>query len=87
MQITQVALAVLILFGVITLIQLVYYYVIYGRFAFHKKKATLGFRDIPISVVIVVRDDAAQVLQTLPYLLEQQYGFFEVVIVNDRSRD
>ena len=87
MQITQVALAVLILFGVITLIQLVYYYVIYGRFAFYRKKAALGFRDIPISVVIVVRDDAAQVLQTLPYLLEQQYAFFEIVIVNDRSRD
>lgn len=87
MQITQVALVVLILFGVVTFIQLVYYYVIYGRFAFHKKKATLGFRDIPVSVVIVVRDDAAQVLQTLPYLLEQQYAFFEIVIVNDRSRD
>ena len=87
MHITQVALAVLILFGVITLIQLVYYYVIYGRFAFYRKKAALGFRDIPFSVVIVVRDDAAQVLQTLPYLLEQQYAFFEIVIVNDRSRD
>jgi glycosyltransferase involved in cell wall biosynthesis len=87
MQITKVALAILIIFGVITLIQLVYYYVIYGRFAFHRKKAALGFRDIPVSVVIVVRDDAAQVLQTLPYLLEQQYSFFEIVIVNDRSRD
>ena len=87
MHITQVALVVLILFGVVTLIQLVYYYVIYGRFAFYRKKAALGFRDIPISVVIVVRDDAAQVLQTLPYLLEQQYAFFEIVIVNDRSRD
>ena len=87
MHITQVALVVLILFGVITLVQLVYYYVIYGRFAFYRKKAALGFRDIPVSVVIVVRDDAAQVLQTLPYLLEQQYAFFEIVIVNDRSRD
>lgn len=87
MHITQVALVVLILFGVITLVQLVYYYFIYGRFAFYRKKAALGFRDIPVSVVIVVRDDAAQVLQTLPYLLEQQYAFFEIVIVNDRSRD
>ena len=87
MQITQVALAILILFGVVTLVQLVYYYVIYGRFAFHRKKAALGFRDIPVSVVIVVRDDAAQVLQTLPYLLEQEYSFYEIVIVNDRSRD
>lgn len=87
MQITEVALAILIVFGVITLIQLVFYYVIYGRFAFHRKKASLGFRDIPVSVVIVVRDDAAQLLQTLPYLLEQQYSFFEIVVVNDRSRD
>ena len=87
MQITEVALAILIIFGGITLTQLVYYYVIYGRFAFYRKKAALGFRDIPISVVIVVRDDAAQVLQTLPSFLEQQYSFFEIVIVNDRSRD
>ena len=87
MQISEVALAILIVFGVITLIQLAYYYVIYGRFAFHRKKAALGFRDIPISVVIVVRDDAAQLLQTLPSLLEQQYSFFEIVVVNDRSRD
>lgn len=87
MQITKVALAILIIFGVVTLIQLVYYYVIYGRFAFHRKKSAFGFRDIPLSVVVVVRDDAAQLLQTLPYLLEQQYDFFEIVVVNDRSRD
>lgn len=87
MQISQVALAILIIFGVITLVQLVYYYVLYGRFAFYRKKRALSFRDIPISVVIVVRDDASQVLQTLPYLVEQQYSFFEIVIVNDRSRD
>ena len=87
MQITTIALAVLILFGVVTLIQLVYYYIIYGRFAFHRKKNPLGFRDIPVSVVVVVRDDASQLLQTLPYLLEQQYSFFEIVVVNDRSRD
>ena len=87
MQITTIALAILILFGVITLIQLVYYYVIYGRFAFYRKKSALGFRDIPISVVIVVRDDAALAVQALPSLLEQQYSFFEIVIVNDRSRD
>ncbi len=87
MQINEVALAILIIFGVITLIQLIYYYVIYGRFAFHRKKNALGFKDIPVSVVIVVRDDAALAVQNLPYLLEQQYSFFEIVIVNDRSRD
>ena len=87
MQINEVALAILIIFGVITLLQLVYYYVIYGRVAFHRKKNARGFRDIPVSVVIVVRDDAALAVQNLPALLEQQYSFFEIVIVNDRSRD
>ena len=87
MQINEVALAILIIFGVITLLQLIYYYVIYGRFAFFRKKSAMGFRDIPVSVVIVVRDDAALIVQNLPYLLEQQYSFFEIVIVNDRSRD
>jgi len=87
MQINEVALAILIIFGVITLLQLIYYYVIYGRFAFYRKKSAMGFRDIPVSVVIVVRDDAALIVQNLPYLLEQQYSFFEIVIVNDRSRD
>lgn len=87
MHITKVALAILIVFGVITLIQLVYYYVIYGRFAFHRKKSALGFRDIPVSVVIVVRDDAALAVQNLPQLLDQQYSSYEIVIVNDRSRD
>ena len=87
MQLSKVALAILIVYGIVTLVQLVYYYVIYGRFAFHRKKSLLGFRDIPVSVVVVVRDDAVQLLQSLPYLLEQQYPSFEIVVVNDRSRD
>ena len=87
MQIDKVALAILIVFGVITLLQLVYYYVIYGRFAFHRKKSALGFRDIPVSVIIVVRDDAALAVQNLPALLEQQYSFFEIVIVLQAIRE
>ena len=87
MQLSKVALAILIVYGIVTIVQLVYYYVIYGRFAFHRKKSPPGFRDIPVSVVVVVRDDAVQLLQSLPYLLEQQYSFFEIVVVNDRSRD
>lgn len=87
MQNTQVGLAILISLAVVTAIQLIYYYIIYGKFTFHRKKSAISLREIPISVVIVVRDNASQILQSLPKFLNQQYPDFEVVIVNDRSPD
>lgn len=83
----KVALAIFILFVVIAVVQLIYYFIVYGKFAFHRKKSALSLREIPLSVVIVVRDNASQVLQTLPKFLEQQYPNYEIVIVNDRSPD
>lgn len=87
MQNQKVALAIFILFVVIAVVQLIYYFIVYGKFAFHRKKNALSLREIPLSVVIVVRDNASQVLQTLPKFLEQQYPNYEIVIVNDRSPD
>lgn len=87
MQNQKVALAIFILFVVIAVVQLIYYFIVYGKFAFHHKKNALSLREIPLSVVIVVRDNASQILQTLPKFLEQQYPNYEIVIVNDRSPD
>ncbi len=87
MQNTKVALAILTALAVVSLIQLLYYYVIYGKFTFHRKNPAISLRDIPLSVVIVVRDNASQILQSLPNLLSQQYPNYEIVVVNDRSPD
>lgn len=83
----KVALAILILFVATTAIQLAYYYIVYGKFVFRRKKEALSLREVPLSVVVVVRDNASQVLQTLPRLLEQQYPNYEIVVVNDRCPD
>lgn len=76
-----------VLFGVITFIELIYYYVIYARFSFHKKRIVSAIQHEPISIVMVAKDAAGVLLKTLPRLLNQQYAQFEVVIVDDNSQD
>lgn len=41
----------------------------------------------PLSVVICARNEAENLKQYLPFVLEQEYPDFEVVVVNDRSWD
>lgn len=77
----------LVLFGVITFIELVYYYVVFARFSFMKKKKATAIQQVPVSVVMVVKDAASVLLKTLPRLLNQQYDDFEIVMVNDNSQD
>ncbi len=67
---------------------LLYYLVFYGRFAFRKEKSVGESADFPpISIVITARDEAHHLIQSLPLLLTQDYPKFEVVLVNDKSRD
>jgi glycosyltransferase involved in cell wall biosynthesis len=42
---------------------------------------------LPVSIVISARNEAHNLIKTLPKLLEQQYNAFEVVLVNDNSND
>ena len=61
-------------------IQLYYYLGKYGRIAGYKQKVSR--EKPPVSVVVLLDDSLAFVEQTLPLLLEQDYGEFEVVVVN-----
>ena len=45
------------------------------------------YQNIPISVVICARNEAANLRQHLPTILTQEYPDFEVVVVNDASTD
>lgn len=67
-------------------IQLVYYWVIFARFAFHKQKVMVESSE-PISVVICARNEFTNLKAFLPEILEQDYEEFEVVIVDDGSDD
>ena len=78
---------VLVVFGSITLLQLIYYYVIYARFSFSRKKKAVAMQQVPVSVILVIKDAANSLLKFLPRIMSQQYSQFEVVIVNDHSHD
>lgn len=76
----------LYLLAFFTLIQLVYIWVIWGRFAFHRRKAPPDAMQ-PVSVVISAKNEYYNLNRNLPLILEQDYPDFEVVVVNDASDD
>ena len=61
-------------------IQLVYYLRKYGKIATYRQKVSK--ESPPVSVVVVVEDSLAFVVETLPLLLSQDYEAYEVVVVD-----
>jgi len=78
---------IVIVFGAVTFVELLYYYLIYARFSFTRKKTKKYLYQPPVSVVMVAKDAAGVLLKTLPKFLNQQYDNFEVVVVDDNSQD
>jgi hypothetical protein len=70
-----------------TLVQLVYYWGIYGKVAFFKQKNEFVRSDQPVSVIVCARDEYYNLKENLPLLLAQDYSVFEVVVVNHGSED
>lgn len=72
--------------GVITLIQFVYYIIIFGKFSF-AKPSTGTVKKIPVSVIVCAKNEAENVKKFIPLLLEQNYPNFELVLIDDASSD
>jgi cellulose synthase/poly-beta-1,6-N-acetylglucosamine synthase-like glycosyltransferase len=77
----------LILLVFATIIQLVYYWVIYGKVAFFKQRNEFVRSDQPVSVIVCARDEYYNLKENLPLLLTQDYSTYEVVVVNHGSVD
>ena len=77
---------IFIIFSFSALIQLIYYWKVYGSFAFYNKKQISGSGQ-GVSVVISARNEYINLKKNLPIILEQDYPDFEVVVVNDSSTD
>jgi glycosyltransferase involved in cell wall biosynthesis len=73
--------------GVAVVFQVLYYFLLFSRFSFHKQKPAVSKVNIPVSVVITSKNEAHYLLKTLPEFLTQEYPQFEVVIVDDNSND
>ncbi len=74
------------IFGAV--VQILYWTLIYSRLALFKVSKTLPSKEEQaVSVIICAKDEAANLSKNLPPILEQNYGNYEVLVVNDRSTD
>jgi glycosyltransferase involved in cell wall biosynthesis len=79
---------VFILFCSITAVQVFYYLYFFSRLAFYKKPRRESSMQHAVSVIVCARDEAQNLADNLPYVLQQEYkSTFEVVAVNDNSFD
>lgn len=89
LHITTFQLVVLSLFAIAFVIQLVYYFGLFGRVAFYKRKVAdlNNVSQEGVSVVICAKNESDKLRQLLPKILEQGHPVFEVVVVNNCSTD
>jgi glycosyltransferase involved in cell wall biosynthesis len=72
----------------ISFIQFLYNIIIFLRVGIYKKKQKASILTQPVSIVICARDEAENLENNLPEVLNQQYPYtHEVVVVNDNSFD
>jgi len=74
------------LFSVASAVQLFYYFWFYLAVYLKKEKADRPDRK-PVSVIICARNEAENLKNFLPSVLEQEYPDYEVIVVNDCSED
>lgn len=79
-----------VVFALTFLVQLIYYWFIFGRLAFRREQNQMLPNSITheaVSVVISARNEFHHLEHFLPMILAQDYPDFEVVVVNDCSDD
>ncbi|MEN8122044.1 MAG: glycosyltransferase [Bacteroidota bacterium] len=86
LELSVVELVILVIFSFTFLIQLFYYLFFYVRIATHKVKPKENKR-FPVSIIICAKDEANNLENFLPKVLEQNYPDYEVIVVNDGSID
>ena len=80
----------LIGFIISTVIQLVYWGIIFPTVVDRRKVIThraKGSLSLPVSVIICAKNEAANLRKYLPHILSQDYPEYEVIVVNDHSTD
>jgi len=74
------------LFIGIVAIQLFFYVVVFGKFAYLKIQKNTP-KKIPISVIVCAKNEAENVAKFIPLLAEQDYPDFEIILIDDASSD
>src|ERR1700754_19175 len=75
-------------FCLVTLIQLLFYWILFKKVAFHKPVTKDKSQQHPVSVIVCARDEAANLAKYLPGVLVQTYpSTNEIIVVNHNSQD
>ncbi len=76
-----------IILGVVFLAQVLIYLGLFGKLAFFKPDCSLPINQQPVSIIISAKNEAANLKENLPAILEQDYPDYEVIVINDQSED
>lgn len=92
-QFSILTLSFAIAVGIIVIMELLHYIIVYGRIIFYKSKNnnetlpnTLSENE-GVSLVVVVNNNLKALQEDFVMILEQNYPLFEVVVVNENSKD
>lgn len=76
------------IYGFCALVQLLYTSFIFGKLAFFKQRELTGSAPKKgVSIIIAARNESENLFRNLPFILEQDYPEFEVIVVNHQSMD
>ncbi len=87
LELTSTAYLLLGFLAVVMLIQVYYHLGILGKFAFYKPQPSAKREEEPVSVIIAARNEYENLQRYLPFILNQDYPEYEVVVVNHCSWD
>lgn len=73
-------------FIAVVIIQALFYIFLFGGFAFLKPKKVAP-KSIAVSVIICAKNEAENLKTFLPSVIAQHYPNFEIVLINDASKD
>jgi biofilm PGA synthesis N-glycosyltransferase PgaC len=79
--------ALFVLFQLCFIVQLYYLLSNHSRLTGYVPRQQMPSPTVPISVIISARNESRNLTENLPYILQQNYPDYEVVVVNDCSTD
>jgi len=75
-----------IAFCIVIIIQIYYYFFLFGKFSF-LKQIDKSDQQLDVSVIICAKNEATNLKSFLPFIAQQNYSDFEIVLVDDASSD
>ncbi len=76
-----------VIFCIVVIVQTYFYLLLFGKFSFSDDRRPVENENFSVSIVICAKNEADNLKNFLPFIADQDYDSFEVVLVNDHSTD